>query len=221
MRLARGGAREGTMVVAGAQSQGRGRLGRSWFSPPGGGFYVSVVLRPAAPPDRWASVSVLAGVGLVDGLAAAGVPDVRLKWPNDCLVGGRKLAGILAEACPEEGFLVLGIGLNVCWKGSKVPPDLASMSTDLGSELPQGSDLERVCAQGLTGAVTAYVESRPSLDVDSTVANRFLWTGGNVTVGSGSGRVVGIDRTGALILETREGTRDLISVGEVTDAGSD
>jgi BirA family transcriptional regulator, biotin operon repressor / biotin---[acetyl-CoA-carboxylase] ligase len=109
-RLASGGAPEGTVVVADVQSAGRGRLDRTWVAEPGTSLLVSWIVRPSYPPDRWPLLALASGVAVASAVGGRGV-DARLKWPNDVLAGGRKLAGILAEA--GAGFVVVGLGLNV------------------------------------------------------------------------------------------------------------
>ncbi len=117
--LACEGAPEGVVVVADHQSAGRGRRGRSWDAPPGSSVLVSVLLRPGATlADAPQLVSMMAGVAAVDACTAAAGFQPRLKWPNDVVVGGRKLGGILVElvgAPPAGGVVVVGIGLNVSW----------------------------------------------------------------------------------------------------------
>jgi BirA family biotin operon repressor/biotin-[acetyl-CoA-carboxylase] ligase len=131
--LARAGAPEGVVVVADHQSAGRGRLGRSWEAPPGGALLMSILLRPdpvALPPDqRWLAAAAVA-LAAADACAAMGEP-TEIKWPNDLLVGDRKLAGILAEA--DAGAVVVGIGINVAW----APPGAAALgpSVDRGQLL--------------------------------------------------------------------------------------
>jgi BirA family transcriptional regulator, biotin operon repressor / biotin---[acetyl-CoA-carboxylase] ligase len=117
-RLASGGAPEGTLVWAGEQTAGRGRRGRHWASPPGN-LYLSLVLRPGGAPSRAAQLGFVAALGLgdaLDGLAALG-PRLRYKWPNDLLLDGRKLAGILLEsetaASGAVDFVVIGTGVNL------------------------------------------------------------------------------------------------------------
>lgn len=108
------GAPHGALVTADAQHSGRGRLGRAWHSPPGSHVYASLVLRPATADARWSALGLAVGVGLREGLLGAGV-DIGLKWPNDLLVGERKLAGILCEARWIGGApqIVVGFGINV------------------------------------------------------------------------------------------------------------
>jgi len=129
------GAAEGLLVVADSQSAGRGRLGRSWHSPPGQNLYLSLLLRPALPARRAAPLTLLAGAALAQILAAAGATP-RLRWPNDVLVpaagGLRKAAGILTEMASDGErirHIVLGVGLNV--NGLEFPPELAERATSL------------------------------------------------------------------------------------------
>src|SRR5688572_27678266 len=119
-RLAQAGAEEGTTVVAERQTAGRGRHGRVWFSPTGAGLYVSVIVRPArdeSNDERPAALLTLAsGVAIAEAVrAVTGLP-AEIKWPNDVLIGKRKLAGILAEAAVQAGtlqFVVVGFGVNL------------------------------------------------------------------------------------------------------------
>jgi BirA family biotin operon repressor/biotin-[acetyl-CoA-carboxylase] ligase len=116
LRLAESGSPEGTLVTAEAQTKGRGRLGRAWVSPVGNGMYFSLLLRPAWPATVTPLLTLLSAVALAETLQDAAGIDCRIKWPNDILVNGRKLAGILLESrvakeCVE--FVILGIGLNI------------------------------------------------------------------------------------------------------------
>lgn len=127
---AKKGAEEGALVTADAQTGGRGRLGRVWFSPAGASVYASFVVRPAVLDGRWAALGLTVGLGIVDGLAGL-VDGLALKWPNDVLVGGRKLAGILCEARVHAGApdIVVGFGINV--RRVARPPELAAIATSL------------------------------------------------------------------------------------------
>jgi BirA family transcriptional regulator, biotin operon repressor / biotin---[acetyl-CoA-carboxylase] ligase len=130
-RAAQGGA-AGEVAVADEQTAGRGRLGRSWVAPPGSALLVSVLLRPALPPERVHLVTLAAGLAALDALHALDVSaragpsePVRLKWPNDVVVGDRKVAGILAEA-DGGGAVVVGMGCNV--RPDALPPELREIA---------------------------------------------------------------------------------------------
>lgn len=125
------GAPHGALVTADQQTAGRGRLGRAWFSPPGQSLYASVVLRPGSDSPSLGPLALAVGLGLRDGLLALGVPSPDLKWPNDLLVGGKKLAGILCEArwsgrTPE---ITVGFGVNV--HTAAFPSELQESATSL------------------------------------------------------------------------------------------
>lgn len=128
---ARSGAAEGYAVVAGHQSAGRGRLDRRWEAPPGTALAMSFLLRPdGVPVTRWSWLPLLAGVVVVDAVAAAAGASAVLKWPNDVLLGGGKLSGVLAERAetPSGPAVVLGIGVNVTQTPDQLPPGGASLA---------------------------------------------------------------------------------------------
>jgi BirA family biotin operon repressor/biotin-[acetyl-CoA-carboxylase] ligase len=133
MEMAENGARHGTVVVADAQTAGRGRMGRRWVSPAGKNLYVSLLLRPPVPTVDAPRLALVAGVALADAVEAVGVP-ASLKWPNDLYCGGRKAAGILAEmASDPDGVrhVVIGVGLNVNMEEADIPSDLRDTATSL------------------------------------------------------------------------------------------
>lgn len=140
---------EGATVVADEQSAGRGRLGRSWHAPAGRGILVSVLLRPEMPMQRWAELSRVAG----EAVAAALPLDAEVAYPNDVMIEGRKVAGILPEAQP--GLVRLGIGVNVNQTVEELPPDAAKPATSLRIEL--GRELERA---PLLAAILGELEAR-------------------------------------------------------------
>lgn len=151
-RLADAGAPEGTTVVAAVQTAGRGRLGRTWYSPAGAGLYASVVIR-----DRRAAplLTLAGGVAIAEGIQAATALPVEIKWPNDIVIDAglgrrRKLAGILTEASSgAEGLqsVVLGFGINVL--PAAYPPDVADRATSLAAELTRPVDAGPVLAECL------------------------------------------------------------------------
>ena len=133
MEMAENGSPHGTVVVADAQTAGRGRMGRRWVSPAGKNLYVSLLLRPPVPTVDATRFALVAGVALADAVEAMGVP-AALKWPNDLYCGGRKAAGILAEmASDPDGVrhVVIGVGINVNMEEADFPPDLRDTATSL------------------------------------------------------------------------------------------
>ena len=129
---------EGALAVAEEQTEGRGRLGRSWHAPAGTSILCSVLLRPAADPARLPEISVVAGEAVAETIGTLTSLEPTIKLPNDVLVGGRKTAGILAEA--NDGRVVLGIGVNVHQSREQLPADADPPATSLRIE---GAELER------------------------------------------------------------------------------
>ncbi len=130
--LAARGAPEGTLVVAEAQSRGRGRLGRQWESPPGTGLYVSLILRPALPPAEMPQITLTTAVAAARALSRAAGVTPGIKWPNDLLLGGKKLGGILTEMEAESEqirHLVVGLGINV--NNPAFPEEISAIATSL------------------------------------------------------------------------------------------
>lgn len=132
LERARAGATTGLVVVADHQHAGRGRLGRRWTTPAGASLLVSVLLRPRLPLERWHLLTTTAGLAAIDAVAALthAAVEPRLKWPNDLVTGGGKLAGLLAEATGDA--LVVGMGLNIDWP--EIPPDLDGVATAIDRE---------------------------------------------------------------------------------------
>jgi BirA family transcriptional regulator, biotin operon repressor / biotin---[acetyl-CoA-carboxylase] ligase len=126
LECAAAGEPEGVVAVADEQTAGRGRLDRSWVAPPGAALLVSVLLRPRLPADRLHLVTLAAALAAIDAVTALAMVDARLKWPNDVVIGDRKLAGILAES-DGAGATVVGMGLNV--RGDWFPPELEATAT--------------------------------------------------------------------------------------------
>ena len=198
--LALGGAPHGTLVTADEQTSGRGRQGRTWSAAPREALLMSLVLRELDP-----MVSLSAAVAVCDSLPV----DCAIKWPNDVWVDGRKLAGILVEGRPQEGWAVLGIGLNV--STTTFPAELAGTATSLrlaGDETEIEAVLNRLLAalgQWLTAPrerVLAEWSRRDALRGEPV-----RWTGGE-------GTAAGIDSDGGLLVDTATG-RVKLDAGEV------
>lgn len=232
--LAVQGADEGAVVIADMQTAGRGRRGRSWFSPPGAGLYVSVLVHPgrsATNPSRATSLLTLAaGVALAEGVHAATGLAPDIKWPNDLLVGRRKLAGILAEglasgsgeSTPEQLQVVLGFGINV--SPSAYPPDVAHRATSLESELGRPVDRGLVCAHCLAALARRYEQLTAGtaggfdaiLDdwrqrAPGSRGARVRWQDPS---GERTGITAGLDDSGALIVQVGDQIEHLVA-GEV------
>ena len=138
-RLLLGGDPEGAVAVANEQTEGRGRLGRVWHAPAGTSILASVLLRPQVEPARLPELSIVAGVAVAAALANATGLEPTVKFPNDVLVGGKKVAGILAEA--NEGRVVLGLGINVNQTADELPAGASTQPTSL--RLETGEELDR------------------------------------------------------------------------------
>jgi BirA family transcriptional regulator, biotin operon repressor / biotin---[acetyl-CoA-carboxylase] ligase len=199
--LAQAGAPHGTLVTAAEQTAGRGRQGRTWTAPPGSAVLLSVVLRD--PP----ALLPLAGALAVAEVAGAGA---QIKWPNDVLLDGRKVAGILAEGRPQDGWAVLGIGLNVALRIEDLPPELHETAGSLGLE---PADLEPTLERLLDTLERSLALDEATL-LDAYRARDAL-RGREVSWTTGRGRAAGIDGEGRLVVELAEGGRTALSAGEV------
>ncbi|WP_439645319.1 biotin--[acetyl-CoA-carboxylase] ligase [Geotalea toluenoxydans] len=143
-RLAEEGTAEGTVVIADAQTRGKGRLGRSWASPKGVNLYCSVVLRPSMPPVAASQLTFLSVVAVARAIELSTSLKAWIKWPNDILINGRKIAGLLNEMSAETekvNFVVLGIGININMRQEQFPTDLRHPASSLYIE--SGAELDR------------------------------------------------------------------------------
>jgi BirA family biotin operon repressor/biotin-[acetyl-CoA-carboxylase] ligase len=199
--LAAAGAPHGTLVTAGAQTAGRGRQGRAWAAPPGRALLMSLVLREAHP-----LLPLAAAVGVAEAVGE----EARIKWPNDVQLDGRKVAGILAEGRPQEGWAVLGIGVNIAIRIEDLPPELHGTAGTLGRE---PSDVEPFLANLLRSLERALALA-PADHLDSWRARDAL-LGREVTWSGGTGRAAGIDGEGRLVVELQDGGRTALDAGEV------
>jgi len=219
--LARAGALEGTVVLASAQTSGRGRLGRTWVSPEGGA-YLSIVLRPTVTPGEVASLALAVGLGIARGFSEHLGVGTMLKWPNDVLLSGGKVAGILIEMAAESdrvNWVVVGIGINV--RRAETTP-MHAVAACLGDHAPGLRIAPAVAAvlEGVAGAYAQWVaegfgsmrseyERRCSLLGEDVVVRDM--TGAMRT----SGSVLGIDDEGRLLVAGLAGV-EAVSAGEVT-----
>lgn len=222
-RLAQEGAVEGTVVWTQRQTAGRGRRGRRWLSPPGN-LYCSLILRPCAAPGVAAQLGFVAALALGDAISEVAPPGVepRFKWPNDLLVADRKVAGLLLESAGGHGgtldWLVVGCGLNVTRH-----PDLTdgfpaiSLRAVGGSPTDPYDMLRRFLTQfqpryahwlkqGFAALREAWLQRavRLGAEIDVRLADRRL-----------HGKFVDLDDTGALVLALNDGSREVVSAGDV------
>ncbi|HEX8907929.1 MAG TPA: biotin--[acetyl-CoA-carboxylase] ligase [Anaeromyxobacteraceae bacterium] len=217
--LAEEGALHGEVVVAERQTAGRGRRGRSWSSPPRRNLYLSVILRPELPPARAPEVTLLASVAVCQAVRQAGVA-AAIKWPNDVLVSGRKLAGVLTEMAAEVErvqWLVVGIGVNVNADRDDFPEELRELATSL--RLERGQPVPRVLfAAALLTALEEWLDRHAD---EGFAPVRAAWRemsdtlGREVRVRSGGADLVGVaedvDESGALLVRTAQGLERVVS----------
>ncbi len=209
---ARTGAATGLVVVADHQTAGRGRLGRTWVAPPGASLLVSLLLRPTVARDRRHLIVMAAGLAMAEAVEAETGVVAGLKWPNDLLVGERKLAGILAEAAGDA--LVVGIGVNIEWH--EVPAELSAIAT--ACNLEGGRPTTRAAV--LHAFLGRYSERLEDLDGSRAAYEaRLLTLGRRVRVeqadGALMGIAIGVDPDGRLRLRTEDETEVAVAVGDV------
>jgi len=218
------GAAEGTLLVADQQLGGKGRLGRPWHSPKGTGIWMSMILRPVIPLPKAPQLTLLTAVALNRALrSVTGVP-VQIKWPNDLLVGGKKLCGILTELNAESdriNYLVIGIGLNVNMERSDFPHELGDIPTSLRIESGRSwrrsmliqafcahfeEEYDHYLAQGFSQVKSRWEEHAMSLG--RTVTVRTIHN----TI---TGKAMGLDADGVLIVEDEAGVRHKVYSADV------
>jgi BirA family transcriptional regulator, biotin operon repressor / biotin---[acetyl-CoA-carboxylase] ligase len=219
-RAAREGAPSGALFVADAQTRGRGRLGRVWHSPAGENLYASFVLRPALPLGVVPAVTLAAGLAVVDAIEPA-LPRVSLglKWPNDVLAGGRKIAGILCESQITDGvlgWLVVGVGINV--KTREFPGELSDVATSIA--LSGGLDLDRgalLCRLAVAMAIRMEaIAARGLAEIAREVGARDALRGQHISIDGVAGIALGIASDGSLRVRRADGSEHQYAAGEVT-----
>jgi BirA family biotin operon repressor/biotin-[acetyl-CoA-carboxylase] ligase len=222
-RLAAAGAPEGTVITAEHQTGGRGRRGRVWADVPGESLLVSILLRPAVPMSRAPQLTLVAAVAVVEAFESAAGVSAGIRWPNDILVEGRKLCGILAEAVAgSDGRLhhvILGIGANV--NQVELPGDLRETATSLGREAGRSVSRDVVLERLLEALDRRYAEFLAG----GFAALRATWRSRSVTLGRSvrgpDGReaiAVDIDEEGALIARGPDGALLRLTSGDVAFA---
>ncbi len=215
------GAPEGTLVTAESQSRGRGRMGRIWESPPGGGLYFSIVLRPDMSVDRMPGFTLVAASAVAKAVNKACGLSCRVKWPNDIFAGGGKICGILVETRAHSDltdFIVLGVGINVNTPGSKLPENAASIMEVSGRKTDRTALLRRVLEE-LENAYFVFAEKGfPAFLNESRRLS--LTLGREVSVDMRgkivSGEAFDLDERGALLVRTPDKKVHVIFSGDVS-----
>ncbi|HEX5060379.1 MAG TPA: biotin--[acetyl-CoA-carboxylase] ligase [Kofleriaceae bacterium] len=217
-RLARAGAKHGTIVIAERQKSGRGRDGRTWESPPGG-LYMSAVVRPPIPVADVPPMTLAIGIGLCEAARTTGAAAV-LKWPNDLLVRHRKLAGVLVEAQSQANRLeavIIGIGVNV---GGELPEPVAESGITLAEAA--GTTIDRdAFIETLLAHVERWVDQYVSVGIEPIIpawqARMAVGLAARATVDGASltGCVAGLDADGALLLRDEDGNVHRVRSGDV------
>jgi BirA family biotin operon repressor/biotin-[acetyl-CoA-carboxylase] ligase len=223
--LGEAGADEGLVVIADRQSAGKGRMGRTWASPPGVNLYVSILLRPPLPPQTAPQLTFISTLAVSRAIAAVSGLSPTHKWPNDVLIGGRKVAGLLNELSAESDrvrFVVLGIGVNLNMTADQFPPDLRMPATSLllaGGRPVSRTLFARTLLEQLDALYDEYLRRGPAPIMAAWEAHCDL-IGKMVEVDEGGGGLVrgtvaGIDRDGALLLTLANGATERILAGDV------
>jgi len=224
VRQARAGAQEGLCVVAREQTAGRGRLDRSWQSPPDAGLYFSVVLRPTLEMAAWPLITLMAALGVSDALLKACSLHADIKWPNDLCVNERKLCGILAETVETEtgSAAIVGIGINL--KADSLPATVSDLATSVESATGVRPDGARVLEELLKAISERYELLQSPQGREHTIrewcANSSYAIGRLVRVAlehdTFEGTTRGLESDGALRVETASGKMRLVRAGDVT-----
>lgn len=225
--LARLGAEEGTVVVAKEQCGGHGRKERRWTSPRGG-LWFTLILRPAIDPSRGAQVSLLAGAAAAGALRKLyGTEKICIKWPNDLLLAGRKIGGILSEMRMDEHgnaeYILVGTGVNVNLMQTDFPPELSDTATSLLLALGKSCSVKEVL-HAVMEEWDALYEPWQMLGARAILP---VWTALNCTLGSEvlvkdeervifQGRAVSIEDTGALAVQSEDGFLKSFDFGEIS-----
>lgn len=224
--LADAGEPHGTIVLADEQVGGRGRSGRGWFSPAGGGVWASIIVRPSLDAERLAGLGIAIAVALASELGRAFGFDAKVKWPNDILAGGLKLGGILVEAGQVAGdtieSAVVGIGLNVDIAPGDFPAELRGKATSLTAVA--GATIDRLVV--LRTALEAFDAAYERYATGGAASARDRWRALSTTLGRAveietagrtvAGTVTDLSPEGALVIENTDGRTVEIWHGDVT-----
>ena len=223
-KLAKQGAKEGTVVLSESQSKGKGRLGRTWFSPSGANIYLSVILRPQMPTSQITLLTFAAAIAVARAIRDVTGLDADIKWPNDILIKGKKVAGILSEMGAKSDtirFVVIGIGINVNLDKKDIPSELMDKATSIKIESNNAIDRKNLICRVLENLEKWYnlFERNGANDIIKEWKSLAITIGRDVKVQSGNsfieGRAVDIDENGALLIKDRNGVIQKVLSGDV------
>lgn len=222
--LAEEGEPEGVVVIAEAQNRGQGRLGRHWVSPAKLNLYISFVLRPRLDPAEAAKITLLAAVAVADTLGGLFSVCPRIKWPNDVLLRGRKVAGILSELACEANqtlFVIVGIGINLNFPRVLMPPELRNRATSVMEEVGTPVDRITVTRSLVQNMEKRYIEFEArGFDSIARSWNAYAriegrWVRARMGKEDLVGRVRELDTNGFLVLECGDGRTERVVSGDV------
>jgi BirA family biotin operon repressor/biotin-[acetyl-CoA-carboxylase] ligase len=221
-RLAEADASEGTVIVADEQTVGRGRLDRTWWAPPASSLLLSLLLRPGLPAQQAQRLTIICSLAVCDAISEVAGLQAHVKWPNDVLIGGRKVCGILTELDVLQvriRYAVVGIGINVNVDFEDAPPLMVpatSLSIEAGRPVSRLDLLTSLCA----GVERRYVALREGQSFHQEWAERMATLGEPVQVTGGGerwdGLAVGVDEDGALLVRGADGDVQRVLAGDVT-----
>lgn len=223
-RLAREGKPEGLLVLSDRQTAGKGRFGRKWHSPKNTGLYCSLILRPPIPPSKILQLTILAGVAVLETIQKETCLVCKLKWPNDVLINGKKVCGILTESTSKKDkveFAIMGIGININNRKEQFPDEICLSSTSL--KIESGKDIVR---EKFLSSLLSHLEKNYAgfLEEDNENILKF-WRENNETLGKKvtayrgarvvSGLAKDIDENGNLLIQLDNGNVEKVSSGEI------
>ena len=222
-KLGIAGAPEGTVVVADAQTKGRGRLQRAWHSPSGSNIYTTIILRPKMDAARTPQISILAGVAVAEVLESYCPGRIKVKWPNDILIDGKKVCGILSQAKAEVNkvdFIILGIGINV--NINQFPDEISNIATSLAMETGKIISRQQLIISLYENMTKWYKQ----LLKDGFSQIKEKWLSLSQMIGQKvqvifqeeviSGKAIDLDNDGSLILIAEDGKKIKASAGDAT-----
>ncbi|NLW22501.1 MAG: biotin--[acetyl-CoA-carboxylase] ligase [Tissierellia bacterium] len=219
---------EGTVIIAEEQTGGKGRLGRNWISPKGKGIWMSIILKPNLDPSKVAKITLIGAAAVNQGLKDLGIKS-QIKWPNDVVIGHKKVCGILTEMSCELNminYVIMGMGINVNLDEGDFPKELAHKATSLKEVVGKEIDRKKLLANILNHFEKLYIPFKEREDISKTIEicrGESALLGQEVRIIRGgierTGKALDIDDEGQLIVEYGNGEREAIFSGEVSIRG--